>query len=85
MRIGALHLTSILLSLASVDWHQRSDAALPYRFVFQASDGWIIVYILTGIFWLPVVWMQMEMRDLAIEADRQSLDLPLRYHELFRR
>jgi uncharacterized membrane protein len=35
-------------------------------------DGWIAaslaLYVITGAFWLPVVWMQMQMRDLAVRA-----------------
>src|SRR3954467_4151547 len=39
---------------------------------YSLWEGWIIwataFYILTGAFCLPVVWMQMRMRDLAAEA-----------------
>ena len=35
-------------------------------------EGWIVLsillYLVTGAFWLPVVWMQMRMRDLAAAA-----------------
>ena len=35
-------------------------------------EGWIVwsiaLYLVTGAFWLPVVWMQMRMRDLAVRA-----------------
>ena len=51
-------------------------------------DGWIVLsillYLLTGAFWLPVVWMQMRMRDLAAAAARQGVPLPAEYHRLFR-
>jgi uncharacterized membrane protein len=49
--------------------------------------GWIVLsillYLLTGIFWLPVVWMQMRMRDLAIAACRAGQPLPRAYRHLF--
>ena len=39
-------------------------------------EGWIVLsillYLLTGAFWLPVVWMQMRMRDLAAAAARDG-------------
>lgn len=35
------------------------------------------------MFWLPVVWMQIRMRDLAETAVRQAAPLPARYHRLF--
>jgi uncharacterized membrane protein len=50
-------------------------------------DGWIVLsillYLVTGAFWLPVVWMQMRMRDLAIAAVAEGRPLPALYHRLF--
>jgi uncharacterized membrane protein len=55
---------------------------------YSPLDGWIALsialYLLTGAFWLPVVWMQMRMRDLAAEAAREGTPLPADYHRLFR-
>jgi uncharacterized membrane protein len=55
---------------------------------YSMSDGWIvlslILYIVTGAFWLPVVWIQAQLRDLAREAVRQGTRLPPRYNRLFR-
>jgi uncharacterized membrane protein len=55
---------------------------------YSLLDGWILLsialYLLTGAFWLPVVWMQMRMRDLAAEAVREAKPLPAQYHRLFR-
>ena len=52
------------------------------------DEGWIalslILYLVTGAFWLPVVWMQMRMRDLAREAAARGTALPAAYHRLFR-
>jgi uncharacterized membrane protein len=51
------------------------------------SDGWIalsiVLYLVTGAFWLPVVWMQMRMRDLAGVAASEGQPLPAEYHRLF--
>ncbi|GAA6182147.1 MULTISPECIES: DUF2269 family protein [unclassified Shimia] len=50
-------------------------------------EGWVLLslalYILVGAFWLPVVWMQMQMRDLAIAAQSAGVPLPARYHKLY--
>lgn len=43
----------------------------------------IILYGLTGAFWLPVVWFQMRMRDLASDAVEKGEPLPSQYHRLF--
>lgn len=45
----------------------------------------IVLYALTGALWLPVVWMQTRMRDLAREAARRSVPLPDEYFTLYRR
>jgi uncharacterized membrane protein len=51
-------------------------------------EGWImlsiLLYIITGLFWLPVVWMQARMRDLARAAAIAGEPLPVAYHRLFR-
>jgi uncharacterized membrane protein len=52
------------------------------------GEGWVllslILYVVTGLFWLPVVWMQMRMRDLARQAVEEGEPLPPAYHRLFR-
>jgi uncharacterized membrane protein len=54
---------------------------------YPIFDGWIalslILYGVTGAFWLPVVWMQIRMRDLAEAAVRSGTVLPRSYHRLF--
>lgn len=49
---------------------------------------WIVasigLYVLTGAFWLPVVWMQARMRDLARSAAVSGAPLPPLYFTLFR-
>ena len=55
---------------------------------YSLGEGWIVasiaLYLFTGAFWLPVVWMQAKMRDLADEAARTGAPLPARYHRLYR-
>ncbi len=55
---------------------------------YELSEGWIVasiaLYIFTGMFWLPVVWMQSRMRNLAREAASGGTPLPAEYHRLFR-
>lgn len=42
------------------------------------------LYVLTGLCWLPVVWLQIRMRDLAHEAAAAGAALPLLYRRYFR-
>jgi uncharacterized membrane protein len=47
------------------------------------SSTWIVwsvaLYLLAGACWLPVVWLQIRMRDLARAADAADAALPARY------
>jgi uncharacterized membrane protein len=51
-------------------------------------EGWVAaslaLYAVAGMFWLPVVWMQARMRDLAVQAVATNEALPTAYHRLFR-
>jgi uncharacterized membrane protein len=61
---------------------------LTWRLGYSLGEGWIVwsilLYIVTGLFWLPVVWMQMRMRDLAVAAAHAGGTLPAEYHRLFK-
>jgi uncharacterized membrane protein len=54
---------------------------------YPVFDGWIalslILYAITGAFWIPVVFMQIRMRDLAEAALRGGTALPRAYHRFF--
>jgi uncharacterized membrane protein len=53
------------------------------------GERWLVIslalYAVAGLFWIPVIFMQIEMRDLAQAAAAQHAPLPPRYHALFRR
>ena len=55
---------------------------------YPLTEGWIVasiaLYLFTGAFWLPVVWMQSRMRNLARTAATAGAPLPAEYHRLFR-
>jgi uncharacterized membrane protein len=44
----------------------------------------LALYVVTGAFWLPVVWIQMRIRDLAREAAAKGMPLPDEERRLFR-
>ncbi|MBF0192765.1 MAG: DUF2269 domain-containing protein [Magnetococcales bacterium] len=52
------------------------------------DSGWIVkgisLYLFVGMCWLPVVWLQIRMRDLAAGALAAGEELPSRYHHYFR-
>ena len=62
--------------------------ALAWHMNYSIWEGWlalsILLYLVTGAFWLPVVWMQRRMRNLAIKAAQAGKTLPAEYRRLFR-
>jgi uncharacterized membrane protein len=56
---------------------------------WKLSEGWIVasfaLYFFTGAFWVPVVFMQKRMRDLARVAAQEGAPLPKEYDRLYRR
>ncbi len=61
---------------------------LAYLAGYPILTGWVFyalcLFILAGCCWLPVVWFQMRMRDIAIAADNGHSQLPDRYWEYTR-
>lgn len=56
---------------------------------YPPTSGWIVaslaLYFFTGAFWVPVVFMQKRMRDLARKAADENTPLPDEYFRLYRR
>lgn len=52
------------------------------------GDLWVlwalVLFGFSGLCWLPVVWMQIRMRDMAIKAQETGQPLPRRYWALER-
>lgn len=55
---------------------------------WNLTEGWVLLsialYLFVGACWLPVVWIQARMRDLAVQAESDGTALPAGYHRLFR-
>lgn len=55
---------------------------------WPVTEGWvaasIVLYVVVGAFWLPVVAMQIRMRNLARAARDAGDPLPPAYHRLYR-
>lgn len=55
---------------------------------FPWQSAWIMwslaLYVLAGACWLPVVWMQIKMRDMAQVAARDGTELPALYWRYLR-
>jgi uncharacterized membrane protein len=66
-----------------------TGAELMYVQSIPISEHWILaalaLYVVAGLAWIPVVYMQAQMRDLARAAADKGEPLPPRYFSLFRR
>jgi uncharacterized membrane protein len=65
-----------------------TGAWLAAQIGWRLSEGWIALslalYVFTGLFWLPVVWIQYKLRDLARDAVSKNAPLAPLYHRFYR-
>lgn len=65
-----------------------SGLALAHVVGWSLTEPWLLasyaLYVLVGACWLPVVAIQMRLRDLARRAVAEGSPLPVDYHRLFR-
>jgi uncharacterized membrane protein len=62
--------------------------ALARTIGWPLDEGWLLIslalYVVTGLFWLPVVWIQIRLRDLAKRAVVEASPLPPAFDRLYR-
>lgn len=67
---------SVIIQLVTGIW-------LVYLAGYDFAEGWIQwaiwLYFSAGVCWLPVVWMQIKMRDMVKEAFENNADVPKLY------
>jgi len=82
-------LADMLFTLTAVILQPISGGLLMMLSSTTLAEGWLVaslvLYAIAGLFWIPVVFMQIEMRDLARAAAAADQPLPPRYFALFRR
>ena len=85
---GVVVIADTIFTASAVILQPLTGAALAHLAGFPLFSGWIglslLLYLLVGGFWLPVVWMQLRMRDLARAAATAGTALPPAYFRLFR-
>jgi uncharacterized membrane protein len=73
--------TAVILQPATGFWLAQTVG-------WPLTEGWIVLslalYVFAGLFWLPVVWIQMRLRDLARSAAAADEPLPECFDRLFR-
>lgn len=77
-----------LFTATAVTLQPITGVALAWYLGYSLWEHWlmlsILLYIVTGVFWLPVVWIQREMRREAETAVQAGVELSPRYHTLYR-
>jgi uncharacterized membrane protein len=80
-------LADFIFTATAVVVQPVTGVLLAHKAGYSLMEGWlflsILLYIVTGCFWLPVVWMQMRLRDLAEKAVSTNTELPAAYHRIF--
>ncbi len=81
-------IADVLFTATAVVIQPLSGLWLAERIGFSLNEPWLAIsfglYALVGACWLPVVWIQVQLRNLAAAAARDGTPLPPRYDRLFR-
>jgi uncharacterized membrane protein len=87
--VATVVIADMLFTLTAVVLQPISGGWLMLRSATTLAEHWLIIslglYAAAGLFWIPVIFMQIEMRDLARAAEVRREPLPPRYFALFRR
>ena len=82
-------IADILFTLTAVVLQPVSGGLLMMLSATTLAERWLVtslgLYAVAGLFWVPVIFLQIEMRNRAQTAASQHQPLPPRYFALFRR
>lgn len=85
---GTVVIADWLFTATAVVLQPVTGALLAMEIGWSLTEGWILaslaLYVLVGALWLPVVWIQHRLRDLARAAVTSGVELPSEYHRLYR-
>jgi len=55
---------------------------------FNWDEYWLLltyaIYIVAAACWVPVVWIQIQLKEILLESINNKTELPNRYHKLFK-
>jgi uncharacterized membrane protein len=84
---GFVVVADAIFTASAVVLQPVTGVALAHFAGISLLSGWIglsfALYLVAGACWLPVVWIQIRMRNLAREAARKGMMLPQAYFRLF--
>jgi uncharacterized membrane protein len=72
-----------LFTATTIVFQPLSGLYLAHRLHIPLTTPWlywsIVLFVIAALCWLPVVWLQMRLRDIAVASARAGEPLPLRY------
>lgn len=81
-------LADFVFTASAVVVQPLSGLALIHMQGYALTESWLMaayaLYVMIGVCWLPVVWLQWRMVKLAEGAVAAGTPLPPAYHRLFR-
>lgn len=85
---SAVVVADYVFTASAVVLQPITGVLLAIQIGWPLTQGWIVatgvLYAVAGFCWLPVLWIQRRMRDLARKAAERSEPLPSQYHALYR-
>ena len=76
-------LADLVFTTPAVILQPLTGFSLVYISGYTVLSGWlmmaVLLYLLAGFCWLPVLWLQLRMREIARAADRENSPLPALY------
>lgn len=81
-------LADYLFTFPAVIAQPLSGIALIYIVGYDWTDLWLMItygiYIIAGLCWIPVVWIQIQLKYIVAECIADGSELPARYNNLFK-
>ena len=85
---GTVVVADLVFTATAVVAQPVTGIALALALGWPLTEGWIVLalalYVVIGAFWLPVVWIQARLRDIARDCAATGAPLPARFDRLFR-
>jgi uncharacterized membrane protein len=85
---GTVVVADTLFTATAVVLQPVTGVLLAWQVGWSLTEPWILLslalYVFTGLFWLPVVAIQLRLRNLARAAAATGTALPGAYHRLVR-
>mgnify|MGYP005806460029 CR=1 FL=1 len=81
-------IADVIFTLTAVILQPITGYFLALETGWSLTEGWVALslalYVVVGLFWLPVVWIQIRLRDLARAASLAGAPLPPAWFSLYR-